>query len=384
MIGNVAFVLVFAWAARAFLDARELTWRRLMLAALGGIALGTATTAFLLVDDVSEIQRLAEEDFTALSLPFVLIATMGAVVVLELLFSRPRRQKRPSRLHPLRSVRLAGGIVRRAMEVSRIMARNGLASGLGMRRGRVPSQDAAELARRARMALEEAGGMFIKLGQLLATRPDLVPPEAQRELARLHSSAAPLDRTTVERLIEEQLGQPVDQVFGAIDWEPLGSASIAQAHTARLVDGSHVVVKVRRPELLSIVARDLAITRWLARTAARRTTWGRALDVVGLAEEFAETLEAELDFRVEARSNQEVAEGAEDEPLIHVPRIYPALTSDGLLVMERLAGTPFSQLSSQDEFDGRALADALTNSQVGAMLQGKRFHGDPHPGNVLL
>lgn len=226
--------------------------------------------------------------------------------------------------------------------------------------------------------------MFIKLGQLLATRPDLVPPDAQVELGRLHSSALPLSRETVEGLITAELGRPVGEVFEEVDWEPLGSASIAQAHTGRLLDGSPVVIKVRRPALADVVARDLAITRWLARTAASRTAWGEALDVVGLANEFGETLEAELDFRLEARSIQEVAEASEDEELVHVPRIFGHLTASGLLVMERLEGTPLSQIPPPEAEAARRLADALTKSQVGAMMNGERFHGDPHPGNILL
>lgn len=226
--------------------------------------------------------------------------------------------------------------------------------------------------------------MFIKLGQLLATRPDLVPPDAQAELGRLHSSASPLSRETVESLVTRELGRPIAQVFGEVDWEPLGSASIAQAHTGRLLDESPVVIKVRRPDLAGVVARDLAITRWVARTAARRTTWGEAFDVVGLANEFGETLTAELDFRIEARSIQEVAEASEEEELVHVPRIFGHLTTGGLLVMERLEGTPLSKIPPPEEGAARRLADALTKSQVGAMMNGERFHGDPHPGNILL
>lgn len=383
-LASLAVLFAFAWVARALLDARELTWKRLMVAALIGISGGSTAAVFLVIEEMSDIQSLEVAEFTAISFPLQLIVTMGAIVVLELLFARPRRERRSPAFRPLRSMRRAFGIVGRALRVSRIMARHGLAPLIGLRRGGTPSHTPEELARRGRMALEEAGGMFIKLGQLLATRPDLVPPEAQAELGRLHSSASPLGRETVERLIEDELDRPVGEVFAEVDWNPLGSASIAQAHTGRLHDGSPVVIKVRRPGLMEVVARDLAITRWLARTASRRTTWGEAFDVEGLAAEFADTLQAELDFRIEARSIQEVAEGAEDQPLVHVPRIFRHLTTSGLLVMEKLEGTPLSQLPPDHQFDGRALADALTRSQVGAMMGGERFHGDPHPGNILL
>src|SRR5690606_7854926 len=126
---------------------------------------------------------------------------------------------------------------------------------------------------------EEAGGVFVKLGQLLATRPDLVPPEAQADLGRLHSRAGPLPRRDVERVLAEETGRAPEEVFAHIDWEPLGSASIAQAHTARLPDGRDVVVKVQRPGLDSHVERDLRIAGWLSRTAERRTSWGRTYEV---------------------------------------------------------------------------------------------------------
>jgi len=382
-LGSVAVVLGFAWVARALLDARELTWKRLALAALAGIAVGDLVAVLLVVRDLSELPDLRIEDLAGVSLPFQLVATMGAIVVLEVLFSRPRRRPRPPR-RPFRWLADAGGTVSRAVGVSRIVARQGLAPLLGLRRGGVPPRDPVELARRTRIALEEAGGMFIKLGQLLATRPDLVPPEAQAELGRLHSTAAPLERDEVERLIADELGRPLHEVFADVDWAPLGSASIAQAHSGRLLDGSPVVIKVRRPGLSTLVERDLAIMRRLARTAARRTEWGREVGVEDLAAEFAETLRDELDFTIEARSLTEVAEAAEGEPMVHVPRVYPNLTTDGLLVMERLAGMPLSRRDPGGDLDRRELADALCVSQVTAMIHGDRFHGDPHPGNILF
>ena len=382
LLGNLAVLFAFAWAARGLLDARELTWRRLLLAAVAGLALGDSFAVFLVVDDLAGLQTMDVSEISGIGLPFRIIATMGAVVVLEVLFSRPRRERGRSAFRPIRSLRRAGGTVARAASISRIASRHGLAPLLGLRRGDRPVHQPEELARRARMALEEAGGMFIKLGHLLATRPDLVSPRAQLELSRLHSSAAPLPRETVERLITRELGVPWNDVFAELDWEPLGSASIAQAHAARLLDGSSVVVKVRRPELTEVVARDLAITRWLARTATRRTSWGAALDVEGLAVEFGETLEDELDLRIEARSLHEVAEAAAAQPMVHVPRVHAEFSTEGLLVMERLDGTPLSKVI--DRAADRALADVLTKSQVGAMMSGERFHGDPHPGNLLI
>lgn len=387
LLVGVAVLFVFAWAARALLDARQLTWRRLFVAALAGFMLGSTASALLLVRDVEQAANLDYRQLYLVGLPFQIIATMGAVVVLEVLFSRPPRQgRRPMRImSPLRWVKRGWGISGRALQVSRILARHGLTPILGLSRSRRETARSPEdLARRARMALEEAGGMFVKLGQLLATRPDLVPAEAQRELARLHSAASPVPRPDMQLMIEDQLGRPVEAVFAEFTWEPLGSASIGQAYEATLLDGSEVVVKVRRPGLPEVVERDLAIVRWLSRVVTRRTTWGRAFDAEGLAAEFADSLLAELDFRVEGRNLVEARRAAGSQPLVTVPQLYDELNTDGILVMERLRGQPLSRTTLGPDADRRKLADALCRSQVEAMMHGERFHGDPHPGNILI
>jgi len=385
VIASVLTVILFAWVARALLGARELTWRRLALAALLGIAVGDGI-ALTLIWDFRDPQTIDYTQLRTVSLPFQVIATMGAIVVLEVLFSRPRARTPGVRLpRPVRALRRSGGIVVRAWQVSRIVLRHGLGTVVGLRRGDLAARSPEELARRTRAALEDAGGMFVKLGQLLATRPDLLPPHALAELGRLHASAAPLPKADIARVVRDETGRPLEEVFADITWEPLGSASIAQAHAARLTDGREVVVKVRRPGLEELVARDLAIAQWLARIAERRTSWGRAYEVGGLAQEFGATLRAELDFRIEGRHATEMAQAVEGHPLVRVPTIIESLTTPRLLVMERLDGTTLSNAVDRPApGDARQLADAMCASQVSAMLRGQRFHGDPHPGNVLL
>ncbi len=380
---TVFFVLLFAWVARGMVGARELTWRRTLLAVFVGVVFGQAVAVLLLLRDVTE--ELDGGQVIALSLPFALIGTMGAIVVMEVLFSREPGHRGLRMFHPFRALRRRAGIVRRGWQVSRIVVRNGLAPLLGLRRGEVSTRSPEQLARRVRLALEEAGGMFIKLGQLLATRPDLLPPEAMAELGRLHASAAPLTREEAEAVLREEIDGPLDEVFDAIEWEPLGSASIAQAHAATLAGGQDVVVKIRRPGLKELVDRDLAIARWLASTAERRTGWGRFYQVTGLVDEFGDVLHGELDFHIEARHAIESGSVMARHSEIVAPEIVQRLTSERMLVMERLSGAPLSSLPAGiDPVLGRQLADALCRSQVEAMLRGERFHGDPHPGNVLI
>jgi ubiquinone biosynthesis protein len=314
------------------------------------------------------------------------IATMLALVVLELLLARPSRRRGLRPLHPWRALRRGAGIALRGWQVTRILTRHGLAPALGLRRGAVAARSPEELARRARTALEDAGGMFVKLGQLLATRPDLLPPVALEELGRLHASARPLGRDEVEAAIVAELEGLLTDHFAEVDWTPLGSASIAQVHTARLHDGRRVVIKVRRPGLLEAVERDLAIAIGLARLAQRRTDWGRVYGVAGIAEDFAAALRTELDLRVEGRHAVEMSRAVERRAGVRVPGIVEELTTERLLVMDQLMGTPLSSAGHQpvDGQQARRLADELCASQVEAMLRGERFHGDPHPGNVLL
>ena len=392
LLGNLVLVLALAWVVRALLAAREVTWPRLLLAVLVGTVIGASVAALLIIDPTDPIDvqisvfEERREDVYALALPFQVIATMLAVVALELLMARPPRRRGLRPVHPWRALRRRLGILLRGWQVTRVLVRHGLAPALGLRRGAVAARSPEELARRARTALEDAGGMFVKLGQLLATRPDLLPPVALEELGRLHAAARPLGRDEVEEAIVAELERPLEEHFAEIDWTPLGSASIAQVHTARLHDGRRVVVKVRRPGLLEAVERDLAIAVGLARIAQRRTDWGRAYEVGAIAEGFAAALRTELDLRIEGRDAVEMAQAVDDRPGVQVPGIVEELTTERLLVMDQLFGTPLSAAAplTLDPDQARRLADELCVSQVEAMLRGERFHGDPHPGNVLL
>ncbi|HSK24571.1 MAG TPA: AarF/UbiB family protein [Egicoccus sp.] len=389
LLGNLALVVVFAWVVRRLLAAREVTWPRLVLAVLVGSALG-ATVAGVLLIDVTDPERLLElqrlpDGFGAVALPFQVLATMLAVVVFEAVAARPP-QARLHRVRPWRTLRRGLAVLARGWQVSRILVRHGLAPALGLRRGDIGTRDPEELARRARTALEDAGGMFVKLGQLLASRPDLLPPVAVAELGRLHAGARPLPRDVVEQAATAELGRPPGEVFAEIDWTPLGSASIAQVHAARLHDGREVVIKLRRPGLLASVERDLMIAVWLARLAERRTAWGWTYEVGAIAVEFADALRTELDLRVEGRHAAQMYAAMLERPDVRAPFVVEELTTERLLVMERLVGTPLSRYGRDqlEAGEARRLADLLCASQVEAMLRGERFHGDPHPGNVLV
>ncbi|HEX6219936.1 MAG TPA: AarF/UbiB family protein [Acidimicrobiia bacterium] len=385
LIRNLAIVLVFAWLARTLLGARELTWRRTIVATLIGLLLGAIGAAAVLVSDLDNFDAFEtiRTQFYALALGLAVPATMAVMVLFELMFSTRSSHRR---FRPFRTLKRWVRMWMRGIQVTRIAAHHGVAPLIGLRRGETSARTPSEIARRTRLALEEAGGMFVKLGQLLVTRPDLLPPEALAELSLLHAEVPPIPDAKVKALVLEETGRPVEEVFSDITWEPLGSASIGQAHAARLLDGREVVVKVRRPGLEEQVDTDLAIVRWLADIAERRTGWGKAYNVTELASEFSTVLRNELRFGLEAKYAIEMGAACADDPLIGVPAIVESLTTDRMLVMERMFGRPLSKPGVGGDEPGhrRALADALCRSQVGAMLHGKRFHGDPHPGNVLI
>jgi len=385
LLRNLAILFAFAWLARSLLGTREITWRRTILATLLGLLLGSIGAAALLVRDLDTFDAFEtiRTQFYLLMVVLAVPATMAVMVFFELMLSTRDVHRR---FRPFRTVKRWIRMWVRGFQVTRIAARHGVAPLLGLGRGESSARTPLEIARRTRLSLEEAGGMFVKLGQLLVTRPDLLPPEAVEELSLLHADVPPIPEDQVKAIVLEETGRPVEEVFSDITWEPLGSASIGQAHAARLLDGREVVVKVRRPGLEEQVDTDLAIVRWLADVAERRSGWGKAYGVTDLASEFGAALRAELRFAVEARYAIEIGAACAGDPLIRVPAIVEPLTTDRMLVMERMFGAPLSKtgIGNVDADHARGLADALCRSQVSAMLNGKRFHGDPHPGNVML
>jgi ubiquinone biosynthesis protein len=318
------------------------------------------------------------------------VFTMAATVGLQLL-ARPKpaatiRVVPGGVPHPLRWLRHHLQRLGRYSQITRLAVHHGLGPYLAIGRARQPDGAAGAPERRARLALEQAGGMFVKLGQMLSTRPDVVPPALAHELAGLQEQVAPADPAAVRALVEQELGTAMDAVFADFDWTPVAAASIAQAHAARLTTGEQVIVKVQRPGIDQLVERDLAIVLQLARRVETRTAWGAAYGVADLAAEFADNLRQELDFGAEARNITEVAAGLADTPEIHLPTVYAQLSTSRVLVMEQLEGSSVGQAERLDGLgvDREKLADVLLRSVLRPMLNGDRFHGDPHPGNVMV
>ena len=237
-----------------------------------------------------------------------------------------------------------------------------------------------------RMALEDMGATFVKLGQILSTRADLLPPDYQTELAKLQDRAKALPSGEVEEVVARELGGPMKSPFASFDSAPLASASIGQAHLATLADGSEVVVKVRRPGVVEQVEEDLDILQSMAAAASRRWEFAERYDLVGLAEEFALTLRAELDYIKEGRSAERFAANFAGDAMVHIPHVYWETVTARVLTLERMQGLKIDDVAGLEAagIDRRALAERAARIVLKMVFEDGFFHADPHPGNFFI
>jgi ubiquinone biosynthesis protein len=266
-----------------------------------------------------------------------------------------------------------GQLLGRAAEIARVIGR----LALGIRSARTST----ERARRVREALEELGPTFAKLGQLLSTRPDLLSEELVGELARLQDRVKPLTEAEVVRVMEQELRVPWEDVFSSIDSEPLAAGTIGQVHRATLDDGSHVVVKVQRPRAEEEILRDLGLFELFAEKALEREQLRNAIDIPALVEHLSESLRRELDYQTEAANLERMREALKPYDRLAVPRLYPALSTTRLLVLEFVEAIPI--LDAPDSDERREAAEQLLEAFSRQILVDGFFHADPHPGNLV-
>jgi len=240
-----------------------------------------------------------------------------------------------------------------------------------------------EPQQRLRQALEELGPTFVKLGQMLSTRDDLLPPKWTAELAHLHSRAAPVPFDELLPVIERAIGAA--DVFLDLEREPFGAASIAQVHRATLVDGTPVVLKIRRPGIEAKVEADLRILGHLAQLVESELPEVRRYQPIRVVEEFRRSLLRELDLAAEARNIERFARNFKDDPYILIPRVFPQWTSAAMNVQERIEGIAGHDSAAIERagLDPRLLAQRGADSVLKMILVDGFFHADPHPGNVL-
>jgi ubiquinone biosynthesis protein len=240
--------------------------------------------------------------------------------------------------------------------------------------------------RRLRQALETLGPIFVKFGQVLSTRRDLLPLDIADELAKLQDQVPPFASELAVAEVERSLGQPLKALFSTFDQTPLASASIAQVHLARLHDGTEVAVKVLRPGVEAAIARDLALLQTAAELAERWWAEGRRLKPREVVAEFARHLDEELDLMREAANASQLGRNFAGSPLLLVPAVYWDLCAQRVMVMERMHGTPISQVQVLREkgIDIPALARAGVEIFFTQVFRDGFFHADMHPGNILV
>jgi predicted unusual protein kinase regulating ubiquinone biosynthesis (AarF/ABC1/UbiB family)/nucleotide-binding universal stress UspA family protein len=271
-------------------------------------------------------------------------------------------------------------LMARGSRIAAVFAKHGLKEFLG-RPDEEGTVGRARTAKRMREALEELGPTFCKIGQILSTRPDLLPPEFIAELAQLQDSVPPLKEEQVVRVMEQELGVPWEDVFDHVDPVPLAAGTIAEVHRAVLANGAKAVIKVQRPDARELIEQDLALLEVFADKAGDRPGLKQVIDLRAVFEHLSVSLHRELDFRNEARNVQRMGEVIAQFDRLAVPTLYTDFSTGRLLVMGDVGGGPIS-IAPEGPIRSLAAKQLLESFYKQVMVDGF-FHADPHPGNLM-
>ena len=286
------------------------------------------------------------------------------------------------------------GKLQRTVEISRILYRNDFFAMMRelARAPRIPDQAGGttvaippDVPRRVRKMLEELGPTFIKIGQLIGTRPDLVPKPFIDEFKHLYDRTTPSPFEEIRALIETELGRPLHDVFDEFAEQPVASASVGQVHFARLKTGESVAVKVQHPGIHERVRVDFQIMEPMVRFVENLFAASRVWQPREHLLEVEQMLYRELDYRNEARNVQRVYEIFRDEPTVKIPRVYWGASSRRVLTLERIEGIKLSDFENPElkALDGKRLATIITHAMAKQIFEKRIFHADPSPGNLM-
>ena len=247
-----------------------------------------------------------------------------------------------------------------------------------------PVEDDLSIHERIRCALEELGPTFVKFGQIMSLRPDLLPGEFVDELEKLQEDVAPVELSDIKAMVEESLGKKINDVFSVFDVEPMAAASLSQVHRAVLKHEGHIVsVKIQRPGILALIRSDLDILETVAGFLDEKFDDLKTHNLPELVNAIRRNLMKEIDFSIELR-NMKIARSYALETDIYIPKAYDRYSSQKLLVMEFVQGAKFKDIAAGPEFDAERVARQGLHAAVKQILEDGFFHADPHPGNLLV
>ncbi len=252
--------------------------------------------------------------------------------------------------------------------------------------GAWPALQSPTVPVRLRMAFAELGPTFIKLAQLLSSRPDLITVQFADELKKLQDDVPPFPAHEAKRIIEMEFGRPLENIFGSFYEKPVAAASIAQVHRATLIDGSDVIVKVQRPEIRELIESDINILFTIARLLDKYVPDSRFFNPLGIVDEFSRTIRKEMNFVEEARNCSRFKRNFEQDPNIYIPKIYTEYVTEKAFVMEWIDGIRIDNISEIERmgFDRAHLVEIGVHAFFKQILEDGFFHADPHPGNILV
>ncbi len=242
------------------------------------------------------------------------------------------------------------------------------------------------IGKKLRNSLQSLGPTFIKLGQIASSRRDLVPEQIAIELEKLQDEVQSFEYDIVKKIIEKELGEQPEEVFAEFSQEPLATASIGQVHVARLHSGEEVAIKIQRPDIETIIKTDLEILHNLARFLSSRMEWVKTYRIQETIDEFSHSLKNELNYHLEGRNGERIANQFTEDPIIHIPKIYWDFTTEKVLTMEMIHGIKVNKYDELEEkgYNKKLIAQRITDAMLHQILEVGVFHGDPHAGNIYI